>query len=481
MRHSFIASAATSIEGRALCLRPDAISSLVGHLASAAAFERGEESGSGLGGFIGGLMRGASRARTESRAMALSSGVPGAITTPYGERIDGVAVIRIEGVLFQEAWVFEWDGRSYIVADGYDRILTAIQHAVADSNARAVLLDVRSPGGVVSGCFEACDEIAALSRRAGGSKPIVSHVNDQATSAAYGLISQTDRIDAAGSSLSANIGACRMHYSYADLLAKAGIKPTLAKSHDLKGGMSPDFQLDEASEALMSAEVLNASAMLVSRVAAARGLSEDAINDLQAAWFIPAVSKSHGLIDNISAFSATLSALAAETVPAASAASDTEEDPEMKRSVVLAALAAANLSAEQVAAVEAELPAEDGEEEGEAPAEAAAEPEEEPAAGEEEEQIDAKVARAILALPEAKGREAMAQRLALKPGMTVAEAKADLASAPKGGSPLDAAMQGRDPNLSAQGGGGPTGAFEEGQQLGAQYSSMTSRRPRKAA
>lgn len=458
MRHSFLASAATAIEGRALCLRPDAINAMVSHLAAAAAFERGEEGQAGLGGFIGGLMRGSGAARTASRAMALSSGVPGAISTPYGERVDGVAIIRVEGVLFQEAWVFEWDGHSYIIADGYDRILTAIQHAVNDGNAQAVLLDVRSPGGVVAGCFEACDEIAALSARAGGGKMIVSHVNDQATSAAYGLISQTDRIDAAGSSLSANIGACRMHYGFAELLAKAGIKPTLAKSHDLKGGMSPDFPLDEASEALMNAEVLHASGMLVSRVATARGLSEDAINALQAAWFIAPVSKGHGLIDNISAFSATLSALAAETRPAAPAATATEEDTEMKRSVVLAALAAANLTAEQVAAVEAELPAEDEDDEGNEGGDAGANGgdgsgEGDGDGGGDDEKVDAKIAQAILALPEAKGREPLAARLAFRPGMTVEQAKGDLAAAPKG-STLGDRMQGRDPKLSANGGGG---------------------------
>lgn len=63
--------------------------------------------------------------------------------------------------------------------------------------------------------------------------------------------------------------------------------------------------------------------------------------------------------------------------------------------------------------------------------------------------VDASVAQSILALPEAKGREALAQRLAFKPGMTVAEAKADLAAAPRASRLADRV---NDPNLSADGG-----------------------------
>lgn len=60
--------------------------------------------------------------------------------------------------------------------------------------------------------------------------------------------------------------------------------------------------------------------------------------------------------------------------------------------------------------------------------------------------IDPAVAQAVLDLPEAKGREALARRLAFKPGMTVAEAKADLAAAPRASRLADKVT---DPKLSA--------------------------------
>ena len=48
----------------------------------------------------------------------------------------------------------------------------------------------------------------------------------------------------------------------------------------------------------------------------------------------------------------------------------------------------------------------------------------------DDDKVDAKTARAIIALPEAKGREALANHLAFQSGMTVANAKATLALAP---------------------------------------------------
>ncbi|MDP1738907.1 MAG: S49 family peptidase [Caulobacter sp.] len=469
MRFTFLTSAASAFEGRALCVRPDAIPGMVSHLARVAGLIDDDPAPAGLGGLIASLRGGAARTRqAPAGALAMASGTPGAIRMPYGERVEGVAVIRIEGCLWQEAWTVSWGGETFLLADGYDRVVSAVTAAVNDGEAHAVLLDVRSPGGVVAGMFEAMDAIAALSQRQGGPKPIVAHANDLACSAAYGLVSQCDRIEAAQSSLTGNVGSCRSHYSFADYLAKEGVKPTLFKSHALKGGGSPDFELDPGSAALFDAEVRHGSANLVARVCASRGLEPDAVNALEAGWFIPPVSLSHGLIDGVSAFADCLAGLAAQSTPAASAAPASTQEMNMKRTEVLAALAAANLTAAQIAAVSAELPAED--EEDQPAEEAAAEGEDdapaegeenEPAAAEgedpaddEEDKVDAKTAKAILALPEAKGREALAQKLAFTPGMSTATAKELLASAARSGG-LRADMQGRDPALSAGGAGGP--------------------------
>ena len=102
----------------------------------------------------------------------------------------------------------------------------------------------------------------------------------------------------------------------------------------------------------------------------------------------------------------------------------------MKRSAVLAALTAAGVTAATLAQVETEMP-EDAPDQ--------TEDETEDGTGDDSGEetgptaVDPATAEAILDLPEAKGREAMARKLAFNPGMTIAAARDLLASAPRGG------------------------------------------------
>lgn len=123
----------------------------------------------------------------------------------------------------------------------------------------------------------------------------------------------------------------------------------------------------------------------------------------------------------------------------------------MKRSAVMAAAKKAGLSRDQIRKLSAELPDEDEpetEEDEDEPAaseddddpaaegdedddDPAAEGDEDEEAEDDDEEIDAKTARAIVRLPEAKGREGLAQQLAFTPGMTRGRARRLLAAAPK--------------------------------------------------
>ena len=71
--------------------------------------------------------------------------------------------------------------------------------------------------------------------------------------------------------------------------------------------------------------------------------------------------------------------------------------------------------------------------------------------------VSASVAKKVLELPSAKGREKLAHELAFTPGMTVKTADRLMSAAPKGGGRLAEAMAGRDVNPGAGGGGGGKG------------------------
>ena len=147
----------------------------------------------------------------------------------------------------------------------------------------------------------------------------------------------------------------------------------------------------------------------------------------------------------------------------------------MNRSKAAAAMKAAGMTETQIAAAlaaaeAAETPADEPEgddaAEGEDTQTGSDDPD--PAEGEEgEDQTEAhapdgKTVLAILALPSAKGREALAQKLAGTPGMTAAQADGLLKAAPRA-----SGLQVEDPQVSSSGGASSSGDddFAQGKAL----------------
>lgn len=378
---------------------------------------------------------------------------------------DGVALFCVDTPLVEHG--FHFCGEWY---HGYDTISAAFAEMRADPRVRGVHWRLRTPGGVAGeGLPKLAAELRAL--RDGGF-PIWAHCA-MAASAGYWLASACQRINASPLGLVGSIGAVLLHEDWSKALEKEGVAVTPIQFGGKKTDGSWFKPLSEAALADLQSEIDELGAMFVADVVAGRpNLTEEAVLATEAACFLARnrdASRSGlalGLVDEVidedAAFAALVAAVADPQTPAASAAASKETD--MKRSAVKAAMTKAGLTAAQMARVEAELPededAEDapaayGEEtdpEDEAPAAAESGAEPAPDEGEEDgaETVDAKVARAVLALPEAKGREALAQQLAFEPGMTVAKAKSFLSAAGKS-STLGGRMT--DPNLSAYGGG----------------------------
>jgi ClpP class serine protease len=110
-----------------------------------------------------------------------------------------VARIRIEGPLSSDDW---W-GTSYAA------IQSRLADAVADQAVRAIVLDIDSPGGTVSGIAET---VAAV-ERAREAKPVIAYVRGMAASAAYWLAAACDRIVAVDTAQAGCVGAiCTVLY-----------------------------------------------------------------------------------------------------------------------------------------------------------------------------------------------------------------------------------------------------------------------------
>lgn len=406
---------------------------------------------------------------------------------------DGIGCIEIRGPLMAEG--FGWGDTWY---HGYDTLLQAYEEMASDPRVLGVFEVLQTPGGVVD---PGLPELAAFKRgmrAAAGGKPIWAYVRT-AYSAGMWHISSSDRRIGARESGVGSVGAVIGHCDLSGSLENDGIKYRAFKFGARKTDGSPLEPLSETAEATLQAEVDQCGRWFVSDLLAGMpNLTEEAILATEAGCFFgdsddPALSGlGHGLLDAImterGAFEALRAEIGTQTGPApapnispaapSGAAPAAAKEIDMKRSTVLAALERAGIKGSQLTKVKAELPedetaeGEDDEEaQGDEPSaddegaegEDAGEPEaadgdddDSEAAAEDDEdegKVDARTARAIMNLPQARGREKLANRLAFTPGMTVKQAGRLLSDAPRGDRLADR-MQGRDPNLTS-GGGAP--------------------------
>ena len=98
----------------------------------------------------------------------------------------GVALIPVHGLLTKRPVLFT----PFFETTSYEEIHNAIVDAQSHPDVSAVLLDIDSPGGEVSGLFDLVDFIHA----AKDTRPIYAVANDMAFSAAYAIASATSKI-----------------------------------------------------------------------------------------------------------------------------------------------------------------------------------------------------------------------------------------------------------------------------------------------
>jgi capsid assembly protease len=142
-------------------------------------------------------------------------------TLPTSKKGGGmVAVIPIQGAIEKRSSFFSW---FFGGGCSTDALTDQIRQAVADPNVSAIVLDVDSPGGDVSGI----DELASEIYQARKQKPITAVSNAMMCSAAYYLGAQASEVLASPSSLTGSIGVYTTHEDDSQYLDNVGVKFTL--------------------------------------------------------------------------------------------------------------------------------------------------------------------------------------------------------------------------------------------------------------
>lgn len=187
---------------------------------------------------------------------------------PY--KLQGAAaVIQVYGTITPRPNIFaSWSGGAS--AEGIGR---AVEQAVADPQAEAIVLDIDSPGGSVFGMPEAAGKILAARK----SKPIYAVANHVAASAAYWLATQAHVIAVTPAGQVGSVGVIWAHTDVSAFDEKIGFKTTYITAGEFKAEGASEFPLTEEARAEMQRVVNEYYGMFTAAVAKGRGVKAERI------------------------------------------------------------------------------------------------------------------------------------------------------------------------------------------------------------
>ena len=327
---------------------------------------------------------------------------------------NGIAVLPVSGTLVSKTRALQ----PYSGMTGYNGIIARLQQAMSDPSVDGIMLDMDTPGGMVSGAFDCADIIARMR----DIKPVWALANDMNCSAGQLIASAASRRLVTQTARTGSIGVMMAHSNYGAALKTNGVEVTLIYSGDHKVDGNPYEKLPKDVRADFQTRIDATRQMFAEKVSAYTGMSVQAVLDTEAAVFSGQESVDNGLADelvnNTDALGVMREALdrrkkttTGGTMPSPSASAVSTEPANQ-------AVTQNAGPTEQVTTLNATTVAVS------APADIS-------------EQVSAAVAAencrimGILNCEEAKGRESQARVLAETPGMTVESAQRILSAAPQ--------------------------------------------------
>ncbi len=208
--------------------------------------------------------------------------------------VDGVARIPIAGpILKSRIPVLD---KYAITHTGAADVRREVRAAAADPAVTAIVLEVDSPGGTVSGVAELADEVASVN-----DKPVTAEVSGMCASAAYWIASQADHITATRGSFIGSIGTYSTIMDASRMFEDFGIKIHVLSSHELKGAGVMGAKVSDNQLADMQRIIDQLTESFVAGVADGRGMGVDKAKESATGqvWLAPE-AMARGLIDAVS-------------------------------------------------------------------------------------------------------------------------------------------------------------------------------------
>jgi signal peptide peptidase SppA len=238
----------------------------------------------------------------------LTVDIEAARATKFG-RIDGkIAVLPIHGIVTHRPSVWSMLGLGQMSTEVFG---VEFDKVVAESEVKAIVLDINSPGGTIAGVPELSDKIY----NARGTKPIIGVVNAMSASAAFWIASAADETVIMPSGEIGSVGVVAIHTEFSKALDDMGIKTTLVHYGKYKVEGNVYEQLGDEARAEIQRRVDEYGDMFVEALARNRGVAARTVAARfgSGRMFGPAEAIDRKMADRVGTFEAVLRDLAPRT------------------------------------------------------------------------------------------------------------------------------------------------------------------------
>lgn len=222
---------------------------------------------------------------------------------PFNYSVQGdVGIIAIKGSLTnRDAWY-----NRYLGITSYADIRNALMYAAQDSGVKAIVLDIDSGGGAVSGVADAGNLIKLVDQSV---KPVYAFTDGAMCSAAYWLGCSAREVYSSNVSTVGSIGVIATHMEYSKALKDAGVGVTVVRAGEFKALANSVEPLSDKAKTQLQNQLNAAYGVFLEHVADCRKTTVNLCdaNMAQGREFFGKEALAAGLVDGIETFDSMMS------------------------------------------------------------------------------------------------------------------------------------------------------------------------------
>lgn len=242
--------------------------------------------------YVAFIMLGAAIVVMLAFAFTHQSVVPGDFVKWLGlGKQDKIAIIYVEGQMVADKSSDAAAGSAFS-----SDVIKCMRAATDDQDVKAIVLRVNSPGGTPV----AAEEIISQILKTRAVKPVIVSMGDVATSAAYYISSQTDRIVANPDTFTGSIGVIWVFKNKSRYYDEGGVSFYIAKSGNFKDLGSDWRGLTQGEKDYVNAIINESYDRFVENVAKGRNLTVEKVKAIaDGRVYTGSMAKRMGLVDDL--------------------------------------------------------------------------------------------------------------------------------------------------------------------------------------